>query len=140
MVVKAGLPETPLVATVDPLRFQQVVRNVLANAIKFAPDGTAIVLVAQVGEDGGAHISVRDHGPGIPAQELEKIFEAFVQSSKTKDGSGGTGLGLAICRKIIDVHGGSMSAENMPDCGSRFHIHLPPSRTSSETRPAELTA
>ena len=139
LVVEAGLPAAPLVATVDPLRFQQVLRNVLANAIKFAPHGTGIVLVAQVGADGGAHISVRDHGPGIPPQELERIFEAFVQSSKTKDGSGGTGLGLAICRKIIDVHGGSMSAENMPDRGSRFHIRLPPSRTSGETRPAELT-
>ncbi len=140
LVVEAGLPAAPLVAKVDPLRFQQVLRNVLANAIKFAPRRTRIELVAQVGQDGGAHISVRDHGPGIPPLELEKIFEAFVQSSKTKDGSGGTGLGLAICRKIIDVHGGSMSAENMPDHGSRFHIRLPPSRTSGESRPAELTA
>jgi signal transduction histidine kinase len=118
---------------------QQVVRNTLANAVKFAPEGSKIVLDATLDDDGGAHISVRDHGPGIPPKELEKIFEAFVQSSKTKDGSGGTGLGLAICRKIVSAHGGSIHAENMPDGGSRFHIQLP-HRDSGETIPAELTA
>ena len=138
LVVDAGLPPSPLVAKVDPLRFQQVLRNVLVNAIKFAPLGTTIMLVAQAGDDRGAHISVRDHGPGIPTQELENIFDAFVQSSETKGDSAGTGLGLAICRKIIDAHGGSISAENMPGHGSRFHIRLPP-RTPGETRPAELT-
>ena len=95
----------------------------------------AILLVAQVhGGDndgqgpGGVHVTVRDHGPGIPPLELEQIFEAFVQSSTTRDGSGGTGLGLAISRKIIAAHGGSIRAENRPDGGSRFHIYLPPVR------------
>ena len=54
-----------------------------------------------------SHISVRDQGPGIPPDEIERVFEAFVQSSQTKDGSGGTGLGLAICRKILEAHGGA---------------------------------
>ncbi len=137
LAAKVSLPPSPLVAKVDPTRFQQVVRNVLANAIKFAPAGTAIVVDARIGGDGGPHISVRDRGPGIPAKEIEQIFDAFVQSSSTKDGAGGTGLGLAICRKIIDAHGGSIRAENMPDGGSRFHIHLP-ARVAGETRPAEL--
>jgi PAS domain S-box-containing protein len=131
------LSPAAIVAKVDPLRYQQVVRNVLANAIKFAGEGTQIVLEAGFDDDGGAHVSVRDHGPGIPPQELDKIFEAFVQSSETKDGSGGTGLGLAICRAIVSAHGGSIDAENMPDGGSRFHIRLPP-RVAGETRPAEL--
>ena len=105
-------------------------------ASKFSPIGRAILLVAQVhGGDndgqgpGGVHVTVRDHGPGIPPLELELIFEAFVQSSMTRDGSGGTGLGLAISRKIIMAHGGSIRAENLPDGGSRFHIHLPPVHT-----------
>lgn len=70
-------------------------------------------------------IIVADRGPGIPPAELESIFEAFVQSSKTKDGSGGTGLGLAISRKIIEVHGGQIQADNRPDGGAIFRIRLP---------------
>jgi len=135
--IELRVPPSPLVAKVDPVRLQQVVRNMLANAVRFAPDGTDIVLEAEEADEGGVNISVRDHGPGIPPKELELIFEAFVQSSKTKDGSGGTGLGLAICRAIMAAHGGSVRAENMPDGGSRFHINLP-QRSGSETRPAEL--
>jgi PAS domain S-box-containing protein len=123
--VALDLSEAPLVAKVDPLRLQQVVRNVLANALKFSPAGTAIELEAGIDEHHQVAINVRDHGPGIPAAELESIFEAFVQSSKTKDCSGGTGLGLAICRKIVEAHGGRIRAENADDGGSRFKITLP---------------
>ncbi len=70
-------------------------------------------------------IVVADRGPGIPAAELESIFEAFVQSSQTKDGSGGTGLGLPICRKIVEIHGGHITAENRSDGGALFRILLP---------------
>ena len=119
------LSEAPLVAKVDPLRFQQVVRNVLANALKFSPEGSTIDVEGEVSAEQQIMVRVRDRGPGIPPAELESIFEAFVQSSQTKDGSGGTGLGLAICRKIIEAHGGRISAENMPDGGSRFTLTLP---------------
>ena len=152
LLLDTSLPAQPLLARVDPKRFQQVVRNVLANAIKFAPAGSTIVLVAQreggvsgeergdagSRESGATHLSVRDHGPGIPPAELEQIFESFVQSSLTKDGSGGTGLGLAICRTIMAAHGGTICAENMPDGGSRFHIRLPALRRSAEPRAAAL--
>ncbi|EPD34214.1 hypothetical protein HMPREF9701_06161, partial [Delftia acidovorans CCUG 274B] len=83
-------------------------------------------------------IAFSDQGPGIPPQELDKIFQPFVQSSKTKDGSGGTGLGLAICRKIIDAMDGTIVAGNGPAGGAIFTIILP-SRSAQETRPAELT-
>jgi len=119
------LPSQPLAAQVDPLRFQQVMRNVLANAIKFSPDGGVLSVHAELLPDGESHIAVADQGPGIPSAELDKIFEAFVQSSQTKDGSGGTGLGLAICRKIVEVHGGRISAANLPTGGAIFHIYLP---------------
>ncbi|NCT84554.1 MAG: PAS domain S-box protein [Comamonadaceae bacterium] len=118
------LPEHALPVKVDVLRIQQVLRNVLANAIKFSPEGGAIRLDAE--QDGQqVHIVVADRGPGIPPAELEEIFGAFVQSSKTKDGSGGTGLGLAISRKILEIHGGSISAQNRAGGGACFHIHLP---------------
>lgn len=123
--LQLALDDVPLVAKVDPLRFQQVVRNVLANALKFSPEGASIDLDATLGADGLISISVRDRGPGIPPAELEKIFEAFVQSSKTKDGSGGTGLGLAICRKIVEAHGGRIVAENADGGGSCFTIVVP---------------
>jgi PAS domain S-box-containing protein len=112
-------------ASGDAFRLQQVLRNVLANAIRFAPAGSSIAVDWQAQPGGEHHISVRDHGPGIPPQELDSIFEAFVQSSRTKDGSGGTGLGLAICRKIMDGHGGRIRARNHPDGGAVFDILLP---------------
>ena len=120
-----ALGDLPLVAKVDPMRFQQVVRNVMANAIRFSPSGQAIDLHGELTAANEVQLSVRDHGPGIPAAEVEKIFEAFVQSSKTKDGSGGTGLGLAICRKIVQAQGGQIHACNADGGGSVFVIRLP---------------
>jgi PAS domain S-box-containing protein len=119
------LGRQPLIAKVDPTRFQQVVRNIAANAIKVSPAGAEISVQGHITQDRRICISVRDHGTGVPTDELEKIFEAFVQSSTRKDGSGGTGLGLAICKKIIDAHGGSIVADNMPDGGAVFSIYLP---------------
>src|SRR3989344_5213738 len=84
------------------------------------------------------HIQVRDQGPGIPPAELETVFQAFVQSSKTRDGSGGTGLGLAICRKIVEAHGGRIHATNGPDGGTIFHIMLL-TAGYTDTMPAPLT-
>ncbi|MBY0237657.1 MAG: PAS domain S-box protein [Burkholderiaceae bacterium] len=127
------LPDQPLAAQVDAVRFSQVLRNVLANAIKFSPQGGQLRLSAERSANGEAHLSVADQGPGIPEAELEKIFEAFVQSSQTKDGAGGTGLGLAICRKILEVHGGRIYAENGVGGGAVLHIVLPP-RSSPDSQ------
>jgi PAS domain S-box-containing protein len=137
LTIDMRLPPTALSAKVDPFRFQQVVRNVLANAIRFSPPGESIELGARRASDGSLHIWVRDHGPGIPPDEFEDIFDAFVQSSKTKDGSGGTGLGLAICRKILDAHRGTIGASNAPGGGARFDVLLPPNEFS-ETTPGVL--
>ena len=123
----------------DAFRLGQVLRNVLANAIRFAPEGSAVRIDWQA-EPGGEHrISVRDHGPGIPPAELESIFESFVQSSRTKDGSGGTGLGLAICRKIMAGHDGRIRARNHPDGGAVFDIRLP-ALTEPEVAAAQAMA
>ncbi|MFZ2987158.1 ATP-binding protein [Ideonella sp.] len=132
--IELQLSELPMVAKVDPQRFQQVIRNVLANAIKFSPAGGVIELQALHSHEGELLIRVSDQGPGVPPAELEHIFEAFMQSSRTKDGSGGTGLGLAICRKIVDVFGGRIHAQNRPQGGALFEIVLP-ARGASETRP-----
>ena len=122
--VHAGA-DGPLWARADDFRLQQVLRNVLANAIRFAPAGSEVNVDWGRSGNEGLWVTVRDHGPGIPDDELESIFEAFVQSSRTRDGSGGTGLGLAICRKIMAAHHGQISARNHPDGGAVFEIHLP---------------
>ena len=120
-------PTRPVPADVDAFRIQQVIRNVLANAMRFAPAGSRIEIECRDRGDVGVEVEVRDHGPGIPPDELETIFEAFVQSSRTRDGSGGTGLGLTICRKIMSAHGGSIHASNAAAGGAVLRIRLPAS-------------
>ncbi|OYU81307.1 MAG: hypothetical protein CFE45_27970, partial [Burkholderiales bacterium PBB5] len=116
----------PLWALADGARLQQVLRNVLANAIRFAPEGSEVALDWRRDPVAGdLQVQVRDHGPGIPEPELESVFEAFVQSTRTKDGAGGTGLGLAICRKIMAAHHGSITARNAPGGGALFALRLP---------------
>lgn len=131
------LGRAPLVAKADPSRFQQVVRHVLANAVKFAPEGSAIGIAASTTGEHSIHIQVCDQGPGIPPAELDTVFQAFVQSSQTRNGSGGTGLGLAICRKIAAAHGGRIHATNAPGGGAIFHIVLP-TAGHTDTLPATL--
>jgi PAS domain S-box-containing protein len=111
-------------ARIDPARLQQVARNVIANAMRFAPAGTAVEITL-LSQDGMAVMQVRDHGPGIPEGETDSIFEPFVQSSRTKDGSGGTGLGLTICRQIMQAHGGFIAASNHRGGGAVFRFGLP---------------
>jgi len=137
LAIEMELGRAPLVSKVDTTRFSQLVRNVLSNAIKFSPQGSAISISASAPDEETIQIQIRDHGPGIPSQELETIFDAFVQSSKTRDGSGGTGLGLAICRKIVTAHGGQIHATNAQDGGSIFHITLP-SANYTDTMPGAL--
>ncbi|PXW94396.1 PAS domain S-box-containing protein [Sphaerotilus hippei] len=116
------LPQWPV--EVDGFRLQQVIRNVLANAIRFSPAGSTVEIDGQA-TAAGVTLTIRDHGPGIPADELETIFDAFVQSSRTRDGAGGTGLGLTISRKIMRAHGGRIEAGNAPDGGALMRLHLP---------------
>jgi PAS domain S-box-containing protein len=137
LLLDVQLADVPLMAKADPLRFEQVIRNVVANAIKFSPPGGKITLTGRLDSKGQVHLVVRDQGPGIPEPELEHIFEAFVQSTKTKDGSGGTGLGLAICRKIVEAMSGQIYARNVDGGGTAFHIVLP-ARGQAETEPVPL--
>ncbi|MBB4014747.1 PAS domain S-box protein [Niveibacterium umoris] len=123
----------PARAWADPVRFGQVLRNLLSNATKFTAEGHAITLTvaaAHLHGSGGAEVAaievrVSDQGVGIPEDELETVFDKFVQSSKTHTGAGGTGLGLAICREIIAAHGGVIFARNNPAGGACFVVRLP---------------
>jgi len=119
----------PSMVSADAMRLQQVFSNLFSNAVRYSPDGGAIVVGITHGTnaDGTDHlvVSVADRGPGIPPDELELIFDKFVQSTKTKTGSGGTGLGLAIAREILTAHCGTVCASNRPEGGAEFRVSLP---------------
>lgn len=132
------LGDEDLVVLADPQRLQQLLRNLLANAIRFSPVGGRIELTAWHDEDADeVRVDVADRGPGIPPDELESIFEAFVQSSATRNAAGGTGLGLAICRRIAEAHQGRIWAANRKDGGAVISLALPAARYG-DTSPAPL--
>lgn len=129
----SNLPLIPL----DAPRIAQVLRNLMSNAIKFAPPGSRITVKTYLvsglygrrahdqPQDTMAEIVVSDEGPGIPEDELEQIFDRFTQSSLTRDVAGGTGLGLAICREIVLAHHGEIYARNGAQGGAEFIVRLP---------------
>lgn len=109
----------------DPARIHQVVLNLLDNAVRHGP-ATEPVTVSVEGVEGWAVVSVQDRGPGIPPDDLEAVFERFYRVGEDRAaGSGGTGLGLAISRSIVELHGGSMWAENVEPTGCRISLRLP---------------
>jgi signal transduction histidine kinase len=107
---------------VDRARIQQVLGNVLGNALKFTPKGGHVTLDARV-EQGTAIFRVSDTGVGIPADRLPFIFERFWQG-QPGDRSG-VGLGLAITKAIVEAHGGKIDVESEPGKGSTFTLRLP---------------
>ena len=115
-------------ARCDRQQILQVFINLYSNAIKYSPVGGTIAITIADSETGqGAPAllcSVEDQGIGIPANELEAVFDKFVQSSKTRTGAGGTGLGLAICKEIVELHKGKIWAENRPAGGALFQVLL----------------
>lgn len=127
-------------ALADGRRIDQVFRNLLSNAVKFSPPGTGIeVRLETIGNQ--IAVSVSDRGPGIPDEEVETIFEKFSQSSATKTAAGGTGLGLAICREIVGGHNGTITAENRPEGGAKFTLHLPLSPSQeNNSRPTTVAS
>lgn len=113
----------------------QVVTNIIGNAIKFTPEGKKITIAFEPHQfqdpttlnhvRPGISLLISDQGIGIPEEELNKIFDKFVQSSRTKTGAGGTGLGLAIAQNIMTGHEGTIRAVNNPEGGCTFIISLP---------------
>jgi len=110
---------------VDAIRITQVMTNILSNAIKFSPENSKISVAITQDNTREITFSLQDEGIGIPEAELETIFDAFIQSSKTKSGAGGTGLGLAISKEIITLHGGVIWAESTQNGGASFIFTLP---------------
>jgi len=93
------------------------------NAIRYAPMGTPILVAAHRSGD-AMRIEVRDHGPGIPAQDRQRIFDKFFRG-QTADGTPGSGLGLAIAKSLVTLHGGTLVYEENPGGGAAFVTSLP---------------
>ena len=132
--VGGGLPDTVelraelepgVTALADANRLQQVLINLLDNAVKYSPEGGCIVVRgSRVGEE--ARIEVADDGPGIPADELERVFERFYRGDPShRLAPGGTGLGLYICRGLVEQMNGRIEASSEPGRGATFVVRLP---------------
>jgi PAS domain S-box-containing protein len=125
----------PLPGEYDAARLEQVLSNLLSNALKYSPnDGEVVVTAQRAGEE--ARISVRDHGIGVAEEEREKLFLPFYRAENAGEGSmEGLGLGLAISKDIVEAHGGRVWMEPAPGGGSIFQVALPLSSRVPPTSP-----
>jgi PAS domain S-box-containing protein len=116
----------PVVADADPMRLEQIVMNLLTNAVKYTPAGGSITVTAERAGD-TAVIAVGDTGIGMTRDLVDRVFELFVQGERSLARSeGGLGIGLTLVERLVEMHGGSIEAmSDGPDRGSRFTVRLP---------------
>jgi len=108
----------------DAMRFKQILMNLVGNALKFTPESGRIEMAARQVDD-QVRIEVRDNGPGIPPDQQQRIFEAFVRLTQTGSATEGTGLGLAITSRLVELHGSKLGIESQPREGTSFYFSLP---------------
>jgi len=110
----------------DPRRLDQVLSNLISNAIKFTGEGGEVEVLAAAADATMVNVAVRDNGEGIRADEIGQIFEKYRQGGNVSHSSHkGTGLGLVICKMIVEAHGGCIRVESEPGKGSTFFVSLP---------------
>jgi two-component system sensor histidine kinase KdpD len=135
--VRIDLPKDAPLVKLDAVLIEQVLMNLLENALKYTLAGTAIDISAQI-TPGEVEVTVADEGPGIPHGLEERLFDKFYRASPERAQSG-VGLGLTICRAIVEAHGGSIRAENRHPHGAAFRFTLPldeaPPEIESEDAP-----
>ncbi len=116
----------PVSLEADPERLHQVVTNLLDNAIRHSPADEAVqVNVSVEAGQGWARLEIRDHGPGIPAGDLTRIFERYQRAGPEAADTAGTGLGLAIAKELVELHGGSIEASDASGGGCLITVQLP---------------
>lgn len=132
-----NLPER-LMVDCDSDRIEQVIENLLDNALKYSPEGSTIELTVRSSENGGsseAEVRIADRGPGVADEDKTAIFERFVQRGDSGGSAAGVGLGLTICREIVAAHAGSIGVEDNPGGGSTFVVTLPIERPGTASAP-----
>ncbi len=121
--LEVSIPETPCPCSLDPFQFGRALDNLMGNALRYNRLGTLLTVTLAL-EPGWAVLTVADNGEGIPADRAAAIFEPFVVGSDARTG-GGSGLGLSITRRLVELHGGTITLDNHPGEGAAFHIRLP---------------
>lgn len=130
-VIRVRVPDSPVLVHADPVRMDQVLGNLVSNAIKYSPQGGEVIIGVEATPT-EAILSVADHGIGIPRDELVHVFEPFRRGKASLPVGPGAGLGLSILRRIVTAHGGRIEVESTPGRGSTFYVRLP--RDESEHR------
>jgi signal transduction histidine kinase len=121
----ANLPPS----SIDPVRIEQVVRNLVDNAVKFSPP-TGIIDVSVAVRDDMLMVTVKDEGPGVPTEYQSRVFERFFRVEREGSNVAGAGLGLAICKRFVELHGGEIALDSRPGQGAAFRFTLPVSGTN----------
>lgn len=125
--ISLALPEQPLPLRCDAMRVEQVLNNLVSNAIKYSPEGGRVTLRLEVDGE-SALFSVSDEGIGISPDEMERLFVPFQRGGATSAWIPGVGLGLCVAKRITETHGGRIEVESAPGCGSTFRVRLPLAR------------
>ncbi len=121
--LRINWPEVMPLVRVDALLMERVFCNLLENAAKYSPEHTVIAIGADVQGESWLHVWINNEGKGFPPERIEHVFDLF-ERGEAESTIPGVGMGLSICRTIIDVHGGKISAENLPS-GARITLQLP---------------
>jgi two-component system cell cycle sensor histidine kinase PleC len=136
-IVESVQPDLPQLWA-DQRAVRQICLNLLSNAVKFTPRGGTVTMVARAGPAGGQILAVRDTGPGIPAEEIPKVLQAFGQGSLAHEtAEGGTGLGLPIVKSLVELHGGRFELASQLRRGTEATAHFPAQRAMRSLAPLQ---
>jgi CheY-like chemotaxis protein len=134
--ISIGTSLQDAVVELDPNRIEQVIDNLISNAVKYTPPGRAVLVSLELQEE-AAVLAVRDEGPGLTDEDRRGLFGAFRRlSAQPTGGEKSTGLGLAITQRIVVAHGGRIEVESVPGRGATFRVHLPRAARDLRREPA----
>ena len=123
LILRADIMADRLMALGDRAKTDQALQNIVDNALKFTRAGE-VVVTTRLDQD-RVEIAIRDTGPGIPARDLSRIFERFYKVDRARGGQPGSGLGLSIARHLVELQGGTITAESTPGAGTVVRVRLP---------------